>query len=68
MPAEGMEEEERGDIREAAAIKDIASKHQLLSKMSIYEGRKPYTMILGRRTELYPCLCSLMIFDSTMCL
>jgi hypothetical protein len=30
-------------LEKEAAIKDITSKHQLLSKMSIHEGRKPAT-------------------------
>jgi hypothetical protein len=32
-----------GILEKAAAIKDITSKHQFLSKMSIREGRKPVT-------------------------
>jgi uncharacterized protein YjcR len=34
-----------GILEKASAIKDIASKHQFLSKMSVHEGRKPVTEI-----------------------
>jgi hypothetical protein len=32
-----------GILEKASEIKDITSKHQFLSKMSIHEGRKPAT-------------------------
>jgi hypothetical protein len=44
-----------GILEKAAAIKDIKSKHQFLSKMSIHEGRKPTTEMveLERVREVY---------------
>jgi predicted O-linked N-acetylglucosamine transferase (SPINDLY family) len=44
-----------GILEKAAEIKDITSKHQFISKISIHEGRKPATEMaeLKRVKEVY---------------